>query len=799
MGVDAIMLKEWLLRHGAHSEALREEFGYWVYWLSNQSPPYAAYRALNAVRELAGNKKPGVRPIGCGEIFMRLFADCDHDQSKGGATVECGNTQLCAGLPSGIEANLHAVRAIWPQSAGWTHDNGVEEDERNEEDDDMPEEDRPVSVRFENPHVDPGAAEDDRYSRFEEDTGFGSGIFDAENAFNKLNRYLMLWTVGHRWAKGGRFTFNRYRHWAICIVRDKPGNPPIVIHSKEGITQGDCRAMSVYGVALMPLAEKMAEEVPGALQPWYADDSAACGTALDNAKCLEFLIREGPKYGYHPVPAKSWYICKAEDEEDARLAFSSLGLQINFTNEGKRYLGGFIGSGEGKKIWLGEMVEKWVAAVETLAIVAEKYPQTAYVGFTISLQNEWQYVQRVVSDTASFFAPLEQVIRNKFIPALIGIAASEVDGELRSLLSHSVKKSGLAIRNPVDTAEHVHETSKAATSYLVRSMIDSNVEFDIKEHRSLATEECARARQKRLKREQELLDERSQRSHAIGRRDERNKQNGCWLTVIPLRVNGTDLSANEFRDNIRLRYNFAPLDMPQHCDGCGAKMTVEHALQCKVGGLVHARHDDVADEFRDMCGQALSFSKVEREPRIYSGVSQRNRVERGDASAGDGSNTQNNNTAANNVTEERGDAGCQGFWNHRRMAVFDVRITDTDSRSNRNKDPDKILAQHEKEKKNKYLRPCLEQRRDFTPLVYSVDGLAGREARAAEKRLAYHLSAKWKKDYPTMVHYVRVRMALSVVKANSLLIRGSRERQRPRRPYISDRFAMYDWQTWSEW
>ena len=210
------------------------------------------------------------------------------------------------------------------------------------------------------------------------------------------------------------------------------------------------------------------------------------------------------------------------------------------------------------------------------------------------------------------------------------------------LLSHSVKKSGLAIRNPVDTAEHVHETSKAATSYLVRSMIDSNVEFDIKEHRSLATEECARARQKRLKREQELLDERSQRSHAIGRRDERNKQNGCWLTVIPLRVNGTDLSANEFRDNIRLRYNFAPLDMPQHCDGCGAKMTVEHALQCKVGGLVHARHDDVADEFRDMCGQALSYSKVEREPRIYSGVSQRNRAERGDASAADGSDQQNN-------------------------------------------------------------------------------------------------------------------------------------------------------------
>ena len=399
-----------------------------------------------------------------------------------------------------------------------------------------------------------------------------------------------------------------------------------------------------------------------------------------------------------------------------------------------------------------------------------------------------------MSDTASFFAPLEQVIRNTFIPALIGIAASEVDGELRSVLSHSVKKGGIAIRNPVDTAEHVHETSKAATSYLVRSMIDTSVEFSLKEHRSCATEEGLRARGRRLTKEQSILNERATRHHAVGRRDKRNQQNGCWLTVIPLRINGTDLSTNEFRDNLRLRYNYAPLDMPQQCDGCGAKMTVEHALQCKVGGLVHARHDDVADEFRDMCGTALGFSRVEREPKIFSGVSQRTRTEGGTADASAGSN---NNNAARNITEERGDASVQGFWERRRTAVFDMRITDTDSRSQRNTDPAKILARHEKEKKNKYLHSCLEQRRDFTPMVYSVDGLAGREAKAAEKRLAGHLSAKWKKEYSTMVHYVRVRMAISVVKANSLLIRGSRERQRPRRPYILDRYAMYDWQTWS--
>ena len=63
--------------------------------------------------------------------------------------------------------------------------------------------------------------------------------------------------------------------------------------------------------------------------------------------------------------------------------------------------------------------------------------------------------------------------------------------------------------------------------------------------------------------------------------------------------------------------------------------------------------------------------------------------------------------------------------------------------------------------------------KDFTPLVYSVDGIAGCKARNVEKRLATHLVVKWKKGYPTMVHYVWIRMALPVIWANSLLIHGS--------------------------
>jgi len=150
------------------------------------------------------------------------------------------------------------------------------------------------------------------------------------------------------------------------------------------------------------------------------------------------------------------------------------------------------------------------------------------------------------------------------------------------------------------------------------------------------------------------------------------------------------------------------------------------------------------------------------------------------------------------TTEERGDAAVHGFWQRCRTTIFDVRITDTDARSARGRDFAKVLAAHEKEKKNKYLQPCLQMRKDFTPLVYSVDGIAGREARNAERKLATHLAAKWGKGYSEMVHYVRVRMALAVVRANSLLIRGSRDRQRASRPQIVDGSAMNDWQTWED-
>eukprot|EP00978_Attheya_sp_CCMP212_P005260 scaffold11661_cov30-Attheya_sp.AAC.1 len=64
---DAMSLQHWLLRFGSTSLCLRHVVADLVDWMSNESPPWAAIRALIVCRLLALNKWPGICPIGVGE------------------------------------------------------------------------------------------------------------------------------------------------------------------------------------------------------------------------------------------------------------------------------------------------------------------------------------------------------------------------------------------------------------------------------------------------------------------------------------------------------------------------------------------------------------------------------------------------------------------------------------------------------------------------------------------------------------------------------------------------------------
>ena len=100
------------------------------------------------------------------------------------------------------------------------------------------------------------------------------------------------------------------------------------------------------------------------------------------------------------------------------------------------------------------------------------------------------------------------------------------------------------------------------------------------------------------------------------RRLRRATKTGAWMTVQSPKVNGTDLGAQKWRDTLFLRYGLDPPDLPTYCDGCNAKFTICHTLDCKRGGLVTAHHNELRDGVADLAGKAFTPSHIRDDPLI---------------------------------------------------------------------------------------------------------------------------------------------------------------------------------------
>ena len=101
---------------------------------------------------------------------------------------------------------------------------------------------------------------------------------DVRNEFNEMSYLAMLWTVRHLLPAGTRFAFNFYRHWAKLLLCH-PGEPPVTILIREGVTQGDPISMVLYRITLVPLGEELRAAYLGLLSPFYANDVSFDGWA----------------------------------------------------------------------------------------------------------------------------------------------------------------------------------------------------------------------------------------------------------------------------------------------------------------------------------------------------------------------------------------------------------------------------------------------------------------------------------------------------------------------------------------
>ena len=70
---------------------------------------------------------------------------------------------------------------------------------------------------------------------------------------------------------------------------------------------------------------------------------------------------------------------------------------------------------------------------------------------------------------------------------------------------------------------------------------------------------------------------------------------------------------------------------------------------------------------------------------------------------------------------------------------MDVCVTNTDIKSYRGSTSAKLLERAARKKRAKYEKACFEQRLSFMTLVYSVDRMAGKDARACKNGLLVSL------------------------------------------------------------
>ena len=135
--------------------------------------------------------------------------------------------------------------------------------------------------------------------------------------------------------------------------------------------------MPVYAVAITPLLQIIKlDESHEARPASFANDLSGAGKLL--LSTTQLVGKHGPRLGYIPRADKSWFIVKSNLEQSARKIFAGTDVCITTAHT---YLGGYIGSDEGKSNYIRSRVRKWADQLLVPSVIAQFQPQAAYTTF----------------------------------------------------------------------------------------------------------------------------------------------------------------------------------------------------------------------------------------------------------------------------------------------------------------------------------------------------------------------------------------------------------------------------------
>ena len=126
-----------------------------------------------------------------------------------------------------------------------------------------------------------------------------------------------------------------------------------------------------------------------------------------------------------------------------------------------------------------------------------------------------------------------------------------------------------------------------------------------------------------------------------------------WLSNLPLKDENFNLTKREFFDATYLRYGWDLKNMPVKCV-CSEQNTISHALNCKLGGFITIRHNELRDVTANALKTACKDVAVKPDLELLTGETLPLSTRR--------------------TNEARADISMRGFWQRQQKTFLDVRV-----------------------------------------------------------------------------------------------------------------------------
>ena len=201
-------------------------------------------------------------------------------------------------------------------------------------------------------------------------------------------------------------------------------------------------------------------------------------------------------------------------------------------------------------------------------------------------------------------------------------------------------------------------------------------------------------------------------------------------------------------------------NLPARCACDEANFSLQHALDCPLGGLRTIQHNETRDTIAKLMRDA-GLACVESEPKLLPLTGESFELK-----------------TTNKDDEARADIKCTGLWRHMRQAYFDVKVVSPYARSYAKYNPDQLYRRAEKTKINEYGTRIKEvDRADFMPLVFTCAGGVGPKSHNLFKRLAELISERHGIPLSQVSGLIRVKISFALLRTTILCVRATRRKK----------------------